>query len=152
MKRDNRLSGVLHAILHIAESQQPMTSEALAHCMKTNPVVVRRIMAGLRETGLLNASKGHGGGWSLARPLTDISLFDVHRALGEPELFGFGARAETPTCLLEQAVDAALEAERRDAETRLMQRLHQIRLSDLAADFEQRRADFMQRRKTKDGL
>ncbi len=49
MKRDSRLSGILHVLLHMAEHQGPVTSDTLAQAMQTNPVVIRRIMAGLRE-------------------------------------------------------------------------------------------------------
>ena len=57
MKRDSRLSAVLHALLHMAEHETrtglPMTSDQLAVCLSTNPVVVRRTMAGLREQGVI---------------------------------------------------------------------------------------------------
>ena len=53
MRQDARLSGALHALLHMAEQGRPMTSEELGHCMSTNPVVVRRTMAGLREAGFV---------------------------------------------------------------------------------------------------
>ncbi|HYI06347.1 MAG TPA: Rrf2 family transcriptional regulator, partial [Reyranella sp.] len=46
MRRDSRLSGVLHVLLHMAEHDGPVTSDMLAKAMGTNPVVVRRIMAG----------------------------------------------------------------------------------------------------------
>ena len=52
MKRDSRLSTVLHALLHMAEMDGPATSESLAQAMQTNPVVVRRLMAGLEEEKL----------------------------------------------------------------------------------------------------
>ena len=52
MKRDSRLSNVLHALLHMAEMEGPATSEAMAQAMQTNPVVVRRLMAGLEEEKL----------------------------------------------------------------------------------------------------
>ena len=90
MKRDSRLSNILHALLHMAEHEQrcgrPMTSDMLATCLSTNPVVVRRTMAGLREQGLVVSEKGHGGGWQLARPLETVTLGQVHAALGEPGL------------------------------------------------------------------
>ena len=47
MIHDTRLSGVLHVLLHMAEHDGPVTSETLARAMSTNPVVIRRIMAGL---------------------------------------------------------------------------------------------------------
>lgn len=95
MKRDSRLSITLHALLHMAE-RKTITSEELAACLSTNPVVVRRTMAGLREAGLVRSEKGHGGGWSLACDLATVSLADVHAALGEPAFFAIGNRTESP--------------------------------------------------------
>ena len=86
MKRDSRLSGVLHILLHMAEQGGPVTSEVLARAMSTNPVVIRRIMAGLREHGYVTSEKGHGGGWRLAADLTQVMLRDIYAALGEPVL------------------------------------------------------------------
>lgn len=65
MKRDSRLSGLLHILLHMAEQAGPVTSEVLAKATDTNPVVIRRIMAGLRDQGYVRSGKGHGGGWTL---------------------------------------------------------------------------------------
>ena len=48
MKRDSRLSSMLHLLIHMAQAGQPLTSEALARMLKTNPVLVRRTLAGLR--------------------------------------------------------------------------------------------------------
>jgi len=61
MKQDSRLSGILHVLLHMAEQDLPVTSEMLSKAMQTNPVVIRRIMAGLREQGYVHSEKGHGG-------------------------------------------------------------------------------------------
>jgi DNA-binding IscR family transcriptional regulator len=66
MKQDSRLSSVLHALLHMAAFNRPMTSETLAQCMSTHPVVVRRTMAGLREAGFVRSEKGHHGGWVIS--------------------------------------------------------------------------------------
>ncbi|MEQ8936880.1 MAG: Rrf2 family transcriptional regulator [Amphiplicatus sp.] len=146
MKRDSRLSDTLHILLHMADSGRPdasgpMTSEALALMMRTNPVVVRRTMAGLREAGLVTSEKGPGGGWTLARDLSKISLHDVYTALGEPVLVGFGRRADNPDCRVEKAVHAALEDAVSEAEAVLTRRLRALRLSDLAAEFSKRLAN-----------
>ena len=108
MRRDSRLSGVLHVLLHLAEHRGPVTSEVLAKAMHTNPVVLRRVMAGLRDQGFVRSEKGHGGGWTLARDLSEITLRDIYAALGSPLLFAIGNRTEAPDCLVEQAVNAAL--------------------------------------------
>ncbi|PII39741.1 Rrf2 family transcriptional regulator [Sinorhizobium meliloti] len=137
MKRDSRLSITLHALLHMA-ARETITSEELAACLSTNPVVVRRTMAGLREAGLVRSERGHGGGWSLVRDLATISLADVHAALGEPAVFAIGNRTEAPGCVVEQAVNAAMDGALRDAEALLMQRLERISLADLSNDFQRR--------------
>lgn len=141
MKRDSRLSGVLHILLHMAEQSGPITSEALARAMQTNPVVIRRIMAGLRQRGYVRSEKGHGGGWTLACDLAALSLRDIYDALGQPELLAMGNRTEAPGCLVEQAVNAALGETFEEAEALLLRRLGEISLAALSADFHARLAE-----------
>lgn len=141
MIRDSRLSAVLHALLHMAEQKGPMTSEALAVCMNTNPAVVRRTMAGLREMGLVRSEKGHGGGWKLAHDLATVSLRDIYDALGAPQIFAIGNKTENPVCLVEQAVNDALTDAMREAEALLVQRLGDVTLAALSADFTRRLAN-----------
>ncbi|ARP98828.1 Rrf2 family transcriptional regulator [Pseudorhodoplanes sinuspersici] len=138
MKYDSRLSGVLHVLLHMAEMDGPVTSEKLAQVMGTNPVVVRRIMAGLREQGYVRSEKGHGGGWTIACDLSQVTLRDVYTALGCPSLLAIGHRTDNPECLVEQAVNASLDQAFREAETLLLSRLGDVTLAALSADFHQR--------------
>jgi DNA-binding IscR family transcriptional regulator len=138
MKRDSRLSGVLHVLLHMAEQGGPVTSEMLAKPMDTNPVVIRRIMAGLREQGYVRSEKGHGGGWTLACDLSKVTLRDIYAALGSPSLLAMGNRTEAPGCLVEQAVNAALDRTFHDAEALLLARLGEVTLAMLSADFHDR--------------
>ncbi len=141
MRRDTRLSGVLHVLLHMAEQKAPLTSEALAKAMDTHAVVIRRMMSGLRDHGFVRSEKGHGGGWTLARDLGTISLRDVYDALGQPSLFAVGNRVEAPKCLVEQAVNAALDQALDDAEALLLSRLGSVTLAMLSADFQKRLGD-----------
>ena len=133
MKRNSQLSGVLHVLLHMAERSEPMTSEVLAKAMDTNPVVIRRIMAGLRDQGYVRSEKGHGGGWTLARHLSEVTLRDVYTAIGCPPLLAIGNRTESPGCLVEQEVNAALGQTFRDAEALLLSRLGEVTLASLSS-------------------
>jgi Rrf2 family protein len=135
MKQDNRLSAVLHALLHMADHGGPLTSADLAKMMSTNPVVVRRTMAGLRKAGFVRSEKGHGGGWELARPLDAITLRDIYAALGAPRLMAMGIPIAHPGCLVEQSVNRALGSAFADAEALLVARLGDVTLARLAADF-----------------
>ena len=140
MNRDSRLSGVLHVLLHMAEYDGPVTSEVLARAMATNPVVIRRTMAGLKAQGYVRSEKGHGGGWRLDCDLTAVTLGDVYAALGSPSLFAIGNRNEAPECLVEQAVNAALDEALAEAEAVLLASLGGVTLAALSADFHQRLA------------
>jgi Rrf2 family protein len=135
MRYDSRLSGVLHMLLHMAEHEGPITSEMLAKAMHTNPVVIRRIMAGLRERGLVRSEKGHGGGWRLACDPAKVSLRAIYDALDCPTLLAIGNRTQTPSCLVEQAVNAALSSAFDKAEALLLARLGEVTLAELRADF-----------------
>lgn len=135
MKTDSRLSVTLHVLLHMAERGKPMTSAELAGHMGTNPVVVRRTMAGLRERGFVRSEKGHGGGWEIACDLAQTTLKDIYDALGAPTLLAVGINLEHPACLVEQAVNRSLTSAFRDAEALLIARLADVTLAELAADF-----------------
>lgn len=122
----------------MAETKGPVTSKALAKAMRTNPVVVRRIMAGLRDKGLVQSEKGHGGGWSIARDLAEVTLGDVYEAIGKPDIFAMNNRTEAPDCLVEQAVNATLDGAFRDAEKFLLGRFGTVTLAALSLEFHAR--------------
>lgn len=138
MKKNSQLSDVLHVLLHMAQSERPATSEALAAAMQTNPVVLRRLMVGLRDKGFVRSSKGHGGGWVLACALDAVTLRSVYEALGEPPLISLGFREDQPRCLVAQAVNDALGVAMGDAERLLLERLGDVTLATLASDFRRR--------------
>ncbi len=140
MIRDSRLSGILHVLLHMAEKKAPVTSETLARAMQTNPVVIRRVMGSLREQGYVSSEKGHGGGWSLCCDLSQVTLRDIYEALGRPSLLAIGNRNDQPECLVEQAVNAALDDAFREAEAVLLSRFGEVTLQALSEDFHARLA------------
>lgn len=122
----------------MAEQASPVTSEALSKMLATNPVVIRRTMAGLREQGYVQSEKGHGGGWRLACDLSKVTLKDIYVALGRPELLAMGNRTESPGCLVEQAVNSALEQAFQDAEALLLARLGKVTLAMLSVEVHKR--------------
>ena len=135
---DARLSRMLHLLIHMGRMDGPLTSDAAAVMLGTNPVVIRRTMAGLRDAGYVRSVKGHGGGWSLTCKLHEITMLDVHRALGENRIFALGPADPDPECLVEQAVNGSLENAMQEAETLLLRRLADVSLADIAADFDAR--------------
>lgn len=135
MRQDSRLSRMLHVLIHMGRHKGIMTSDMIATMLDANPVVIRRTMAGLREEGYVHSERGHGGGWTLARPLEELTLLDIYRAVGEPSIFAVGPAYDMPGCPIEKAVNATLEDVFSDAEKRLMERFAGVTLADIAKTF-----------------
>ena len=135
MKRSSRLSIALHALVHLhAQPGKSLTSAALATCLMTNPVVVRRVLGELREAGIVDASKGPNGGWSLSRPAEEITLHAVYSAMGERLLIRTESDPGDVTCAIVRSVDRVMTDFLDDAEVLLAARLQRVRLSDIAAN------------------
>lgn len=138
MQLDGRLSRMLHLLIHMDRQEGPITSGKAAEMLQTNPVVIRRTMAGLRDAGLVRSEKGHAGGWTLIKPLDAVTMLDVYEAVGEPRIFAIGLADPAPRCLVEQAVNASITDALRTAEDILIARLGEVTLAMVAEDFEKR--------------
>ncbi|MGD8174355.1 Rrf2 family transcriptional regulator [Marinimicrobium sp. ARAG 43.8] len=136
MRKDSRLSRVLHVLVHLDASDAPVTSDTMASMINTNPVVVRRTMGLMRDRGYVTSVKGHSGGWSLSKPLNEITLLDVHTALGENSVFTIGLTDEHTQCPIEHAVNAALKDVMNEAEALMLERFGEITLDILAVGFQ----------------
>jgi DNA-binding IscR family transcriptional regulator len=141
MIHDSKLSGVLHVLLHMAEADGPVTSDTMARMMHTNPVVIRRILAGLRKQGFVTSEKGHGGGWQLSCDFNTVTLHDIYIALDSPTLLAIGNRTEVPDCLVEQAVNMVMSQAFHDAEALLLARFGEVTLAALSKQLQHRRQE-----------
>ena len=139
MKRDSKLSVALHILTHLAiVGDRPIISDVMAAHLGTNPVVVRRSLAGLREAGIVTSIKGHGGGWTLARPATSISLGEVYAVLGERAELLPRAEPDPDGCKVDAVVRSALDGFYEEANALFRRRLDAITLADLTDDLTSR--------------
>ncbi len=137
MKSSNQFSDALHIMAHLVGQDGPRTSEQLATCLPTHPVVIRRLLAALQKGGLVRTARGHGGGSQLARDPSTITLHDVYLAIGSPALLHTGARDTGRGCPVQQVVNAALDESYQQAQALLEQRLHATTLATLGDAFAQ---------------
>ncbi len=121
----------------MAQKGGPVTSEVLAKAMDTDPVVLRRVIAGLRDRGYVQSEEGHDGG-TLICDLSKVTLRDVHTVLGSPSVLTVGNRTEAPGCLVEEAVNTALRKTFGDAEALLLERLGEVTLLALSENVRRR--------------
>ncbi|WP_375452299.1 Rrf2 family transcriptional regulator [uncultured Devosia sp.] len=134
MKQSARFSVALHALVHLVDQPDAITSTTLAQCLMTNPVVVRRVMGALRAAGIVSSAKGHDGGWRLGRLPSEITLHDVQAALGERLLLRAASDPGDPGCAIVRSVDAVMTDFLIDAEALLAARLKRLTLAGLAGE------------------
>ncbi len=118
-----------------------LTSEAIAESIRTNPVVVRRVLADLRRAGLVETRRGVGGGVALARAPSRITLRCIWEALeGGEALFGRHPAGPNPRCQVGLAVADYLEDLYGHAEEALKASLGKVTLAQLQRDIAARLA------------
>lgn len=96
------------AVLHMAAlpAGRVVTGAAMAEQQMIPPRFVLKIMHILNKAGIVSSHRGTGGGFCLAKPAEDISLYDVvvamegeiaiHRCLGEREACNKHCTEECP--------------------------------------------------------
>src|SRR5215813_8412948 len=82
MTTNSRLASAVHIMSFVAHAgDEGTTSEAIAKSLKTNPVVVRKLLKLLEGEGLVALRQGRYGGVGLQRPASSITLGQIYRAV-----------------------------------------------------------------------
>lgn len=85
------------AFLSTCSRDRWVPARTLAEATGVPGAFLSKVLRRLVEARVLEAMKGHHGGFRLARPAGDILFSDVIRAMGEPGLRPLGA-APDPAC------------------------------------------------------
>lgn len=77
----------VHSLVFLAYLPEKMaTSDLIASNVGTHSVRIRKIMSGLRRSGLVDTREGAGGGYRLTADITAVTLADVYRILAQGSL------------------------------------------------------------------
>lgn len=108
-------------------------SEIIARSLRTNPVVVRRLLKCMQREGLVDIRPGKDGGVQLTRDPSEITLDEVYRAV-ERETDVFALRqGGNPNCPVNQRMPGLLTPIFSAANNAVESTLRQTTLSSLAA-------------------
>ena len=112
MQLSSRFTIAIHifACVETFGDDYKITSDFLASSINVNPVIVRKILSQLKNAGLIEVARGPGG-TSLARPVSEITFYDVYLAvdlLEGGDLFHFHDRPN-PDCPVGKNIHAVLD-------------------------------------------
>ena len=111
------------------------SSEWMAGSIGVNAVIVRNITGMLRRAGLVTTRQGVAG-THLAKPLTEITLLDVYRAVEAVEageLFAVHSRPH-PECVVGRGIQATLEGGFGEAQRAMESRLAETTMAEVVRE------------------
>ncbi len=138
-KISSRFSIAVHTLSLIALSPLPCTSDFIAESVKTNPVVIRRIIGQLKKAGLVNVRAGAGGAY-LLKELEQITLLDVYRAVEVVEkgdLFNFHDHPN-PKCPVGANIESIFRMKMLQAQYALEQELAKVTLAQMVMELNEK--------------
>jgi Rrf2 family protein len=133
MNTNQRFAISIHALTLLASSKDPLTSEMIASSVDTNPVVIRRMMANLREHGLVKSKPGAHGGWRLLREPKKIGLSEVYQCLSEDDVLSIHSHPNK-YCPIGGKIKGVLQKVFDEAQVELEKALDNHTVADILAD------------------
>jgi DNA-binding IscR family transcriptional regulator len=134
MQISSRFTVALHIFtcVDVFKDEYKVTSDFLAGSINTNPVIIRKILSQLKNAGLIKVARGTGG-IEVTRDLSDITFYDVYKAI-EPlengDLFRFH-EAPNPECPVGRNIHALLDDKLKDIQNVMEDRMRKYSLQDL---------------------
>ncbi|MFI5773372.1 RrF2 family transcriptional regulator [Streptomyces sp. NPDC051658] len=127
----SRSAVAIHALTMLGRWDHSLTSAEMAESLASNPVLVRRILGSLRDAGLVWSTEGRNGGWSLARPAREITLYDAYTAVEAGPILSRYPHPPSAECEVGRNMQKLLEVEFQDAERAMKERLGRTTIAHL---------------------
>jgi Rrf2 family protein len=135
MAANSRLTIAVHALAWMAlarrQGREVLTSDQVAASVNTNPVIIRRCLGDLRRAGLVYVRHGVGAGWSLARAPEEITLLEVHDAVGQEPPFGLHHTEPNLECPVGLGIRPALSQVYGQVEKAMRRELAAVSVADV---------------------
>lgn len=81
---DTKFSVALHILTMISESKEVLSSQALAESVGTNASYIRKVIALLKNAGLITSQQGRSG-YQLSKSPKEMTLLEIYFATQEVE-------------------------------------------------------------------
>lgn len=112
------------------KGEERYSSSVLADSVKTNPVVIRRQLAKLKEAQIVDSGNGPTGGFFLTKKPEDINLWEVYLATREHEFFN--RPKPNPDCVVSSNLKYLVDDTFHDAEYAMQPVFENVSIADLS--------------------
>lgn len=139
MQISSRFTIAIHmlACMDVFKEEYKITSDFLASSIRVNPVIIRKILSQLKDAGLIEVKRGPGGA-TIAKPLDEITFFDVYQSVDcieENMLFHFHENPN-PDCPVGKNIHQVLDDRLLQVQAAMERELKSITLADMSSDLE----------------
>lgn len=128
----SRFAIAVHTMALMAGQEgKPLKSEYIACLVKTNPVVIRRLLCELSRANLIESQSGASGGSWLKRSANSISLWEIYRAVESGEVFSLHKPDRESNCAVSCNIAEVLSEIQDRLDSAIEQSLGEIKLSEV---------------------
>ena len=129
---DTKFSVALHILTMISESKDTLSSQALATSVGTNASYIRKVIALLKNVGLIQSHQGKTG-YQLSKSPKEVTLLEIYFATQEVNQISLFPvhQNSNPDCPVGKHIQAAVSPLFASAEAQLEKELAQQTLEDV---------------------
>lgn len=125
---------IITAIDYFKDTEK-VTSKFLAASVGVNPVIIRNVMGELKDVGIIDISQGKSG-ITLARPLDQITFYDIYKAVDSVNEEGLFHFHENPNmnCPVGRNIHKSLDGKLTEVQKTMEDEMKKITLAEVVED------------------
>ena len=137
MQITSRFTIAVHIITCIEyfKDERKIISDFLASSVGANPVIIRTVLGKLKAAGIVNTRQGSSD-TALAKPLSEITFYDVYKAVDCVDESGLFHFHENPSmdCPVGRSIHTAMDERLARIQAAMEAEMKSITLADVVAD------------------
>lgn len=143
MASNSRFAIAVHTLALMANHEEtPLKSDYIACFVKTNPVVIRRLLPELAKANLVETQPGASGGSRLRRKPEEVSLWEVYQAVETEAAFAVHRPLSEGECKISRNIECVLINIQNRVDKAVWQTLSGVTLADVLQMIREENEDF----------
>lgn len=137
MQLTSKFTTAIHILtcIDVFSDEMRVTSDFLSGSTGVNAVIIRNVLSQLRSAGIVSTRQGSGGA-HLAKPLNEITLYDVYNAVECVDNEGLFHFHENPNakCPVGRNIHKVMDGRLSEVQLAMENKLKSITLAEIVAD------------------